>query len=144
MTKIKRVRVQKFCTGKKLTVDSEKDSTDINRLVKSFTPPDPRQLQFFDTTELPDFREMQDTIVRVHDQFAALPSRLRERFNNDPTDLVEWLADPENQDEAVELGLRSKPETQIVENQQVPNSKPESKPNSKPESKPVQDDLPTS
>ena len=40
----------------------------------------------------------------------ALPSRVRRRFDNDPAELMEFLADEANREEAVMLGLIEKEE----------------------------------
>lgn len=38
-------------------------------------------------------------------RFASLPSPIRERFGNDPFQLLQFLDDPHNREEAVSLGL---------------------------------------
>ena len=49
--------------------------------------------------------------------FDNLPSDVRNRFNNNPAQLLDFVADPENKEEAIELGLLPKPEItkQIIE-----------------------------
>ena len=58
------------------------------------------------------FRQAQETVIAAAEAFAALPSRVRQRFNNDPAELLEFLADESNREEAVFLGLIEKPEPQ--------------------------------
>lgn len=60
---------------------------------------------FGDLTELPDFHEAMNTVVQAQTMFDALPSRIRERFANDPANLMEFLGNPKNRNEAIEMGL---------------------------------------
>ena len=68
--------------------------------------------QFGDFSNEFDFRQAQETVIRAAEAFASLPSRVRKRFNNDPAELLEFLADEKNREEAVYLGLIEKPEPQ--------------------------------
>ncbi|RYF32309.1 MAG: hypothetical protein EOO38_31115, partial [Cytophagaceae bacterium] len=44
-------------------------------------------------------------------QFDALPAKIRDRFNNDPSRFLAFCENPENEAELVQLGLRdAKPE----------------------------------
>jgi len=38
----------------------------------------------------------------------ALPSDVRKRFSNDPAELIDFLADKKNDEEAIKLGLKIK------------------------------------
>jgi len=46
-----------------------------------------------------------------------LPADLRARFDNDPAQLIQFLENSDNKDEAIKLGLVNKPEDlpQVVE-----------------------------
>ena len=49
------------------------------------------------------------------DAFAELPSNIRERFNNDPAEFVDFCLDEANNEEAAKLGLAyRKFEEQII------------------------------
>lgn len=56
-----------------------------------------------------DFKEAMDIIAKGQTSFDALPSGLRKRFGNDPYQLLEFLNDVKNRDEAIELGLIPRP-----------------------------------
>lgn len=43
------------------------------------------------------------------DQFAAFPSEIRDRFNNDPQNFLKFISVDSNRDEAVRLGLIESP-----------------------------------
>lgn len=61
-----------------------------------------------------DFKRAHDTVVNARVLFNDLPSDIRKRFRNDPGELLEFMEDPGNRDEAIELGLINKqwtPET---------------------------------
>lgn len=62
-----------------------------------------------DVSDVPDYMEALNVVIQAQHDFAELPSRLRERFNNDPGQLLAFLADTANRDEAIKLGLVNAP-----------------------------------
>lgn len=52
-----------------------------------------------------DFKQALDLVIDAENDFASLPSDLRRRFNNDPYELLQFIDNNENYDEAVQLGL---------------------------------------
>ena len=70
---------------------------------------------FDDFSELGDFRDHQQAVIDAQEMFMQLPSQLRARFANDPAELLQWLSRPENKEEAIELGLFSKPAVETPE-----------------------------
>lgn len=52
-----------------------------------------------------DFKEIQNKLIEAEQQFMALPSKIREKFNNDPAELIEFCKDENNVEEAKEMGL---------------------------------------
>lgn len=61
---------------------------------------------FQDVSAIPD--NLQDALELVRSSselFASLPSKVRDRFANDPSRLFAFVADSSNRDEAVKLGL---------------------------------------
>lgn len=62
-----------------------------------------------DFSEIPDYQGALETVLRAEKSFETLPSKIRARFQNDPQQLIEYLADPENTEESIKLGLRIKP-----------------------------------
>lgn len=51
------------------------------------------------------FHEMQNTVVQAQQSFMQLPSQLRAKFDNAPENLMAFLADENNREEAEKLGL---------------------------------------
>lgn len=67
-----------------------------------------RRPQFGDFSQLGDYQTVKNLVIDIEKRFMTLPSQLRARFENDPSVLLEWLADPANRKEAGELGLMEK------------------------------------
>lgn len=107
----KRRRVQISFDEPSLTQQHFKDECDINKIVARF-----KKTGVFDhvTTKTPtygDFSNVQSyqdalgIVQRAEDSFDSLPSAVRKRFQNDPLELLAFMEDPGNYDEAVRLGL---------------------------------------
>lgn len=104
-----------------------RDETDINVMVQRFqrtgvppVPPVPAMAEF---NQIFDFQSAMDTVVKAKQAFAALPSKVRSRFQNDPGQFLEFFNDPSNADEAVRLGLASAlPEPPAAADNAVPLS----------------------
>lgn len=93
-----------------LTQQSFAVDADINVLVQRFgltnipvVPFDPSA--YGDFSEAPDLREALEIMRDAKEGFAALPARVRRRFDNDPAELWEFLQDDRNREEAEQLGL---------------------------------------
>nr|WAE43468.1 MAG: internal scaffolding protein [Microviridae sp.] len=56
-----------------------------------------------------DFTERQNEIAEANAAFNMLPGWVRKRFQNNPANLLQFLSDEENRDEAIKLGLINKP-----------------------------------
>ncbi len=107
-----------------MTQQQFKDEADINTIMARYQKTgvlvDPltqvtRKPMFDDFSELGDFRDHQQAVVDAQEMFMQLPSKLRARFSNDPAELLQWLSNPSNKDEAIELGLFSKPSAETPE-----------------------------
>ena len=60
-----------------------------------------------DVSDLVDYQQALAIVSEARDSFSALPSRVRERFDNNPASLIEFLNNPANTEEARSLGLLS-------------------------------------
>lgn len=58
-----------------------------------------------DFTAVGDYRDCLTKLQNARDEFASLPAHVRKKFANDPANLLEFLSDPNNAEEAVKLGL---------------------------------------
>ena len=94
------------------TEQSHDRETDVNEIIKKhdkmgiITHVTRFEAKFGDMTGL-DFKEAADLVANAKSQFELLPSDVRKRFENDPGQLLKFMEDPKNRDEAIELGLIS-------------------------------------
>lgn len=64
------------------------------------------KMSYMDLTILPEsYHAAQNLVVDMKHRFSALPSRVRARFANEPVQLLRFLQDPRNLEEARRLGL---------------------------------------
>lgn len=99
-----------------LTQQHFKDECDVNNIIERYTATGyiPEYLTktsegvYGDFSEVGDFVDMQNQIIAAKNAFAALPSEVRRRFNEDPAQLIAFVRDKNNYDEAVKLGLIAK------------------------------------
>ncbi len=107
-----RVAVKKHCSVPKMTKQSFKQECDINYIVNhwmkhgellhtgSRVPP-----RYGDFSNATDYQTAVNQVSEAKRQFDLLPAKIRERFDNQPWKLLDFLADPANHDEGVDLGL---------------------------------------
>lgn len=98
--------------GPSLTQQHFSKDADINEIVHRFgigdgsIPPAPNDPRFYaDFTNVVDLRSALDRTIEAVTAFGLLPARLRNRFSNDPAELYEFVTDPANEAEAIQLGL---------------------------------------
>lgn len=101
-------------TGSESYVQQQfKDDCDIHVIVNKFRQGLPVRVmeqppQFGDFTDVKDFQTAQNLIARTTDFFESLPSDLRARFANNPSQFLEFINNPDNEKEAIELGIIQK------------------------------------
>lgn len=99
-----------------LTIQSEKDSCDINKIVakclKTGMMSNIRtdQPSYGDFTDAVDYHTSILRAQRAQDEFMSLTADVRARFSNDPGKLIDFLSDPNNRSEAIKLGLVPAPQ----------------------------------
>lgn len=90
------------------------DEVDINTIVRRFgldgdLPQTVAVPLSGDFRGVNDFHTAMNLVRKAEEAFAELPARLRTRFSHDPGELIAFLDDPSNRDEAIELGLVNRP-----------------------------------
>ena len=66
-----------------------------------------QQGQFLDVSDVTDLHTSLITVQKAKDEFYSLPANIRKKFNNSMEDYYSFLANSDNDAEAVELGLKS-------------------------------------
>lgn len=86
------------------------EACDMKQILNNFmrtgeVPLSSNKMQFIDATEATSYDESLQIVLDAQDTFAELPSKVRKKFNNDPRELLLFMDDPSNLEEARELGL---------------------------------------
>jgi len=116
-----------------MTVQSQGAETDINYIIErarktgSWTSRNTKEPIYLDCVPLGDYQASLERIQTANNAFLALPATVRDRFANSPNKMVEFLLDPSNKTEAIELGLL-KPPAGSAPAAQTPESKDTAKP----------------
>lgn len=113
------------------TDQSFKAESDINTIMARYQSTGEMPLinqsypQFLDVTEQ-DFQSHMNIIAEANQLFAQLPSKLRDRFGNDPSAFLGFVSDADNRSEMARLGLFTPDVTRAILNPQYsPQPAPE-------------------
>jgi len=93
------------------TDQSYKADCDTNTIIKKFlktgqvTHVAKMAGKFADISAVPDFHTAMSTVKEAEYAFMQLPSQLRAKHGNDVSQMLDWIKDPKNKEEAIELGL---------------------------------------
>lgn len=110
-----------FCTGTSRTKQADAEACDINNLMKKYEKTgvlehmgnNPGRYE-----DLPmglDYQRALNLAITAKDSFDALPGTLRALFDNDAETFLNFMDDPENEQEIIDLGLRSPEELETDE-----------------------------
>lgn len=83
----------------------------------------------FGDFEAMDYHTALNQVIQARDLFMSLPADLRKRFDNDPGAYLEFVLDPANADELVELGLATRSQVEpaaepVAESEASPSEEP--------------------
>lgn len=98
-----------------LTQQSFAEETNINSIMKKYhatgmvTHLNRRKGAYVDLSTVKDYRSSLQAVIDAQASFMTVPSEIRKRFSNDPQELINFLNDPNNRDEAIKLGLLNSP-----------------------------------
>lgn len=132
------------------------DQCDVNLIMKKY--PKVQQDRFLrsplsnaggaylDLINVGDYQESLNLVLHAQEAFQTLPAEIRKRFGNNPQELIQFLENPNNRDQAIELGLVIPPiqtntTTTTNKNTSPPQSSTQTKTSNK---KPQQQPLPLS
>lgn len=103
-----------------MTDQSFEQETNANFIVRKFNKTRDVSLlkqragQYADVSEIGDLGDALMKIQYAKDSFATLPATLRKKFDNDPQEFINYLNNSENDQEAIELGLKIKKDVPVV------------------------------
>ncbi len=98
------------CKDPSLAQQHMKDECDINVIVERFgvtgeLPSAPVPPSYGDFSGVSDYHTAINAVRASEEAFMALPAKIRARFDHDPNALLQFLNDPINRNEAIEIGL---------------------------------------
>lgn len=102
--------------GPTMTKKSQQDETDINNIIKRYDRTGvlshmaAHEPVYMDVDPI-TFQDAMQTVINAQQAFESLPSSIRSKFSNNPKEFLEYVQDPNNKDEAIELGLLPPAET---------------------------------
>lgn len=105
------IGVETVNTDVTLAQQQYKDQVDVNNIMKGYdyrTLPNPQGI-YADLTQVGDYQKALDLVLKAEDAFNSLDAKIRQRFENNPQNLLQFLNDPTNKNEAIQLGLIPKP-----------------------------------
>ena len=126
-------RVQTIIEGESATKQQFADEVDINRIMDRYERDgiiahvNRYEGQYGDFGDAPSYHAAMNTVVEAQEMFESLPARIRDRFGNSPAVFLEFVQDPANQEELVDLGLATRrgPEGQPTAGPSGPDNQPE-------------------
>lgn len=104
-------KVQFVTTGESLTQQHFKEECDVINIIKKhdrngiIEHVQRGQARYGDFSEVHDYREALDLVRDAQSEFMNIPSDIRKKFDNDPGKFYEFVSDPENKDELIEMGF---------------------------------------
>lgn len=113
------IKVQTINNEPSMAQEHFKDEVDINNIMKKYQKvgisynhlPQSSKGLYGDFTAVKTFEQAHQAILDTEKNFSTLPSQIRKRFDNNPQQLINFLNDKQNRDEAIQLGLIPKPPT---------------------------------
>jgi len=92
------------------TKQSFKEEANINNIMHQYIqtgvmPSGRHQLQFGDFTSPDQYADLLNRVLEARQDFDTLPSDIRDRFANSPEQLIKFMSNPDNEAEAIKLGL---------------------------------------
>lgn len=93
------------------TKQSFANESDINLLMARYKSVDnlpgivQRMPQYGDYSNVADFQTAQNQVAKAKEVFAEIPSNIRDLVGNDPGRFIEFVSDPNNEQQLIALGL---------------------------------------
>lgn len=112
----KRERVSYETSGDSLTQQHFKQEVDIKNIIRKYDRTGlvqnvrKGQAMYGDfTASVNEYADALNLVIQAQENFAQLPSKIREAFGNDPGRYLEEVGNPDNNEKMYELGLKERP-----------------------------------
>lgn len=109
------LRVRALNDEPSMTQQQFKEDCDVNLILAKYMETgsvthtrNVEQGAYLDLANLPDYQEQLDNVIAARTMFEQLPAMIQKRFAFDPQQLIDFLGDPNNRDEAIKIGLVNK------------------------------------
>lgn len=120
-------------TPPSMTKQEFKRECDINNIVKQFQATGmvqhvnarAKEGAYIDLPSDLDFQNSVEVVRQAQASFMSLPSKIRDRFGNDPAQFLNFMSNPANLEEAQQLGLVEKPRQEAPPPAPAPTPTPE-------------------
>lgn len=116
-----RPRVQTVFEDESLTVQSDGELTDLNRMMERYKNTglldalNKTEAQFMDCTQFSDYADLMRNVKEAEAEFMKLPSKVREIFDHDVVVWLDSAHDKEKRDALVQAGYLKMPEVAPAE-----------------------------
>lgn len=84
--------------------------------------------QYGDFSQTNDFQTSQIQLIQAQQAFDAMPANIRKRMGNDPQTFLDFMENPDNLDESIELGLREPKKAKREPGPPAPKKEPVTEP----------------
>lgn len=127
-------RVQLETSGQSMTKQSFQAECDINTIMQKYTKTGLIEHvrehggQYGDFVTAPEYHEAMTAVVEANAAFQSVPAEMRNRFQNDPAQFLDFVQNPDNIDELVEMGLAEPPAITERREEVEPPTPPETPP----------------
>jgi phage internal scaffolding protein len=104
------LKVQTYISQQKIVDESQRELTDVHALLE---PAIKRGLlrhatkftEEYDDIPAIDYQEALNTVAKADQMFAELPTKWKNRFNQDPNEFLKFVHDPANGNEMISMGM---------------------------------------
>lgn len=105
-----------------------KKSCDVNEILKRYSQTGRinamvKQPAFIDVSDVTEYQESLNIVIKAQQTFAELPAKVRDRFGNNPENFMEFVHEEGNEDEMIRLGL-----VKAIEEKKADNFEEKSRP----------------
>jgi len=94
---------------------AHKNEADINNIVRKhgldlIAKTAALQTFKYDNNPSNDFQEVMQAVITAEQSFSSIPSDIRKRFDNNPAKFMDFIYNPDNKQEMIDMGLSPEPE----------------------------------